>query len=71
MIWTGDDALLRRVLVTMAQGAGVTSDEGAVERLVPVLASLLNDREVLTREAAPEVEPMSVGRWPETSHEMA
>jgi len=50
----------------MARSAGVTIDEETATRLTPVLASVLTDWETLTRAVAPEVEPMSVGRRPES-----
>lgn len=62
------DALnLSGVLVALAGRAGVTIDQTAAARLTPILASVLSDWTVLTNGAAPRVEPMSIGRWPEDS----
>lgn len=56
---------LSGVLVTLATRAGVTIDDATATRLTPILASVLSDWKVLTHGAAPRVEPMSIGRWPE------
>lgn len=61
---TDDTFALRSLLVTMARHAGVTLDEDTVTRLAPILASVLRDWKALTPRVAPDVEPMSAGRWP-------
>jgi len=62
-----DDAGLRDVLVALAASAGVMIDDATAARLTPILASVLSDWKVLTHGAAPRVEPVSIGRWPEDS----
>lgn len=54
-----------RVLATLAAHAGVRLDDATAARLTPILASVLDDWKVLTRGAAPDVEPMAIGLWPE------
>jgi hypothetical protein len=59
----GDE--LSRALVVLASRAGARLDAVTTARLTPILASVLDDWPILTRAAAPEVEPMSIGAWPE------
>jgi hypothetical protein len=59
----GDE--LSRALVVLASRAGVRLDAVTTARLTPILASVLDDWTILTRAAAPAVEPMSIGAWPE------
>ncbi len=64
------DAAVRNAFMLIARSAGVTIAEGTAASLTPVLASVLTEWETLTRAVAPEVEPMSAGRWPEGGHEV-
>ncbi len=70
MIRADDDPALQHVIMTMARYAGAKLDEGTATRLAPAVAWLLTHWQTLTRETAREVEPMSVGRWPEDRHEV-
>jgi hypothetical protein len=56
---------LNRALAVLAARAGVRLDDATTARLTPILASVLDDWTILTRAAAPGVEPMSIGAWPE------
>ncbi len=65
-----DESSLMRALMTMARCAGVTLDEDTATLLTPILALVVRDWKTLTAGAAPDVEPMSIGRWPEVSDDM-
>ncbi len=62
---SADAVALSGVLVALAGRAGVTIDQGTATRLTSILASVLSDWKALRNGAAPHVEPMSIGRWPE------
>jgi hypothetical protein len=70
MIRADDDAALRHLIMTMARYAGTTIDEATAAHLTPAATWLLGCWPALTRATVREVEPMSVGRWPEDSHEV-
>jgi len=70
MVRADHDPTLEQMLMTMARYAGATIDAGTAARLTPAATWLLTRWSTLTRATVQEVEPMSVGRWPEKSLEV-
>ena len=70
MIRAEDDPPLQHVIMTMARYAGATVDADTAAHLAPAATWLLTRWSTLTRATVQEVEPMSLGRWPENSNEV-